>query len=180
MKYLILATKLLVFTYLGYLVYFFLTTDGPAAPGYHPPFFLWLLDTMNLFIHEAGHFFLKPLGMWVYIFGGSFVQCFLPLALVIVTWRQNPAHVPYPAFWFGENLINVSYYVRDAPYKHLRLLASGLIHDWNWLLSGNLDSAEWIGNMVWDAGALACTIAIGFGVYYAVRSFVRPPEAVEE
>src|SRR6266545_5228189 len=136
MKHITLALKLLVLVYLGSLVYFMLETGGPAEGGYHPPFSLFVLDTINLFIHEAGHFFLKPFGMWVYILGGSFIQCVIPLMLAIVTWQQNIAHVAYPAFWFGENLINVSYYVRDAPYKHLRLLASGLIHDWNWLLSG--------------------------------------------
>ena len=146
MKYAALIAKVLVFTYLGYLVVFFMLTDGPATPGYHPPFILWLLDTMNLFIHEAGHFFIRPFGMWIYIFGGSFVQCFLPLTLAVVTWRQSPEQVSFPAFWFGENLINVSYYIKDAPDKHLRLLAAGLIHDWNWLLSDNLDSAEWMVN----------------------------------
>ena len=180
MKYLILILKILVFVYMGYLVAFFLTTDGPAASGYHPPFVLWSLDTMNLFIHEAGHFFLKPLGMWMYIFGGSFVQCFLPLALAVVTWRQSPAQVPFPAFWLGENLINVSYYIKDAPYKHLRLLAAGLIHDWNWLLSNNLDSAEWMGGAVWGLGIMICVVAVGVGVYYAVKNYMDFQEPVEE
>ena len=89
--------------------------------------------------HEAGHFFLRPFGMWIYIFGGSFMQCFLPLLLTFLSFRQTPMMVAYPAFWFGENLVNVSYYIKDAPYKHLRLIAAGLIHDWNWLLSGNLE-----------------------------------------
>jgi hypothetical protein len=171
MKYFILVLKLLLFVYLGYLVSFFLTTEGPAVAGYHPPFVVFIIDTINLFIHEAGHFFLKPLGQWIYIFGGSFVQCALPLLLAIVVWRQNPAHAAYPTFWFGENLVNVSYYIKDAPYKHLRLIAAGLIHDWNWLLSGNLDSAETIGDVVWGLGLIACVASLIAGVFYAVRSF---------
>jgi len=170
MRHAVFILRLLVLLYLGYLVYFFLTTNGPAAPGYRPPFFVWVTDTINLFIHEAGHFFLRPFGMWIYIFGGTFVQCLLPLALAIVTWRQNVAQVPYPAFWFGENLINVSYYIKDAPHKDLKLLAAGLIHDWNWLLSGSLDSAEMLGGVVWCAGVLICVGAVGAGVYFAVRS----------
>lgn len=171
MKHLLLITKLIVLVYFSYLMYFFLTTEGPAAPGYHPPFVVFIVDTINLFIHEAGHFFLKPFGRWVYVFGGSFVQCALPLLLAIVVWKQNPANVVYPAFWFGENLINVSYYVRDAPYKHLRLIAAGLIHDWNWLLSDNLDSAETIADLVWGAGMVGCVVALVAGVFYAVRSY---------
>ncbi len=180
MKYAILASKLLVLTYLSYLISFFLTTDGPASAGYHPPFLLRLIDTINLFIHEAGHFFLRPFGMWVYIFGGSVVQCLLPLALVVVTWRQNPAHACYPAFWFGENFINVSYYIKDAPYRHLRLLASGLIHDWNWLLSDNLDSAEWIGTTANDLGIVICAAAIGWGAYSAVRGILDTRQTIPD
>ncbi len=171
MKYFILTLKMLVIMYFGYLVTFFAETEGPAVAGYHPPLFLWIVDTINLFIHEAGHFFLKPLGQWIYVFGGSFVQCALPLLLAIVVWRQNPANVAYPAFWFGENLVNVSYYIKDAPFKHLRLIAAGLIHDWNWLLSDNLDSAETIGDIVWGVGIIVCVATLAAGVYYAVRSF---------
>jgi hypothetical protein len=180
MKHILLILKLLGLAYFSYLVYFFLTTDGPAAPGYHPPFFLWVADTINLFIHEAGHFFLKPFGMWIYIFGGTFVQCFLPLALAIVTWRQNVMQIPYPVFWFGENLINVSYYIKDAPYKQLKLIAAGLIHDWNWLLSGSLYSAETIGEVVWGVGVTVCVVAVGAGAYYAVQGFREFTEEVED
>jgi hypothetical protein len=171
MKHFALVIKLLLFAYLGYLVWFFLTTDGPVDRSYAPPFFLWILDTINLFIHEAGHLFLKPFGMWIYIFGGSFIQCALPLLLAIVTWRQNVTQLTYPAFWFGENLINVSYYIRDAPYKHLRLLAAGLIHDWNWLMGDSPEAAETIGTIVWGAGIFICVAAIGAGVYFAIQRF---------
>ena len=170
MKYPLLILKLLVFAYLGYFIYFFLTTDGPASPVYNPPFLVWVIDTINLFIHEAGHFFLKPFGMWIYILGGTFVQCFLPLLLAIVVGRQNMINIPYPAFWFGENLINISYYIKDAPHKHLKLIAAGLIHDWNWLLSDYLDSAEILGDVAWVCGLVVCVAALVTGVYYAVRS----------
>ena len=171
MKHTLLILKLLLLTYLGYLVYFFVTTHGPAGFDYRPPFVLFVIDTINLFIHEAGHFFTKPFGMWVYIFGGSFVQCFLPLLLTAVVARQNIANAAWPAFWFGENLINVSYYIRDAPYKQLKLIAAGLIHDWNWLMSDSLDSAETLGVLVWGCGVVVCVASVGAGVYYAVCSF---------
>ena len=180
MRHAILIVKLVVLAYLGYLIYFFLATGGPAVAGYHPPFVLFVVDTINLFIHEAGHFFLRPFGKWIYVFGGSFVQCALPLALALVVWRQNPANVAYPSFWFGENLVNVSYYIKDAPYKHLRLIAAGLIHDWNWLLSDNLDYAGTIGNIVWGAGVLGCTAAVVAGVLYAVRSYSEDSVSVAD
>ncbi len=171
MKHTLLILNLLLLAYLGYLVYFFISTDGPAGFGYKPPFALFILDTINLFIHEAGHFFLRLFGMWVYIFGGSFMQCFLPLLLALVVARQSMANAVWPAFWFGENLINVSYYIRDAPYKQLKLIAAGLIHDWNWLMSDSLDSSETLGLLVWICGLVICIASVGAGAYYAICSF---------
>ncbi len=174
-----LIFKIILLSYLAYLLYFLATTDGPAGFDYHPPFALFILDTINLFIHEAGHFFLRLFGMWIYVFGGSFFQCFVPLLLLIVTWRQNPSQTPYPAFWLGENLVNVSIYIRDAPYRHLRLIAKGVIHDWSWLLSDNLDSAETLGVIVFICGLLICAAGLVAGFYFVVRSFREDAVAVE-
>ncbi|MFN0158110.1 MAG: hypothetical protein ACKVRP_08590 [Bacteroidota bacterium] len=167
----ILLVKLFLFAYLGYLFWFLLTSEGPAAPAYNPPFVLWVLDTINLFIHEAGHLFLRPFGMFIHIIGGSFFQCFTPLALLVVTWRQNVSQIAYPAFWFGENLVNVSYYIQDAPYRKLKLIARGLIHDWGWLLAGRKEMAAPLSQVVFWVGILICVAAIGVGIYYAIRDY---------
>ena len=163
--------KLLVIAYCGYLCYFLLTGYEPAQPGYSPPFALWVLDTINLFIHEAGHLFFKILGQWLYILGGSLVQVLLPLALLVVVWRGNVSQIWYPGFWLGESMVNVSVYIKDAPYRRLKLLAQGLIHDWNWLLNGDQGSAEFLGGTVYWLGVLICAAALGAGVCYAVRDF---------
>jgi len=109
--------------------------------------------------------------MWLYILGGSLVQVLLPAALFIVSLRQSPQYAVYPGFWTGENLVNVSAYIRDAPFMKLKLIAAGLIHDWNWLLGGNLDMASSLGTGVFIAGLLTCTGSIAAGVYYAIRSY---------
>jgi hypothetical protein len=163
--------KLLVIAYCGYLCYFLLTGYEPAQPGYSPPFALWVLDTINLFIHEAGHLFFKILGQWLYILGGSLVQVLLPLALLVVVWRGNVSQIWYPGFWLGESMVNVSAYIKDAPYRRLKLLAQGLIHDWNWLLNGDQGSAEFLGGTVYWLGVLICAAALGAGVCCAVRDF---------
>jgi hypothetical protein len=171
MRYALLAIKLVIFAYLAYLLYVLATGYEPQSTINRPPFVIFILDTIDLFIHEAGHFFLRPFGMFIYILGGSLVQCLLPLALALVTWRQNVTQLVYPGFWLGENLVNVSVYIKDAPYKQLRLLARGLIHDWNWLLADNLDSAEPIGEIVFILGLLVCFASIGAGVFFAVQKF---------
>jgi hypothetical protein len=166
-----LLFQLFVLIILGYLFLFLLTDYHPELPSFRPPFPLFVLDTINLFVHEAGHFFFKLFGQWIHVVAGSLFQVLLPLALLVVTIRENPAFCSYPGFWVGESMINVSAYIKDAPYRQLKLIARGLIHDWNWLLSDNLDAAEPLGETVFVLGLMICAASICAGVYFAVRSY---------
>jgi hypothetical protein len=166
----ILAAKLLLYAWLGWLLFYLAVDYTETAQKVTPPFVLFVLDTINLFIHEAGHFFFRIFGQWLHILGGSLMQCLLPLALLVVTWRQNVHQIPWPAFWLGESMVNVSVYIRDAPVRHLKLIASGLIHDWWWLLKDNLDLAEPLADGVFLLGLMVCAGAVGGGVWLA---FVR-------
>ena len=173
--------KLLALGVLCYLL-FFLLTGYTTAPGRtSPPVFIFVIDTINLFIHEAGHLFLKPFGMFLHILGGSLIQCLLPLALLITAWRQDPAHAVWPAFWLGQNLVNVSVYIQDAPYRKLRLIAKGLIHDWGWLLAGKVEYAAPLSQAVYWTGILICAGSIVAGLYWAVAAYresLAPPMPV--
>jgi hypothetical protein len=180
MKYIVLVFEIVVLFYLGSLTWFLATGFEPALPGYRPPFGLFVMDTINLFIHEAGHAFFKVFGQWIHIVAGSVVQCLLPLALLIVTWRENVSQIAYPAFWLGESMVNVSAYIQDAPYRQLRLIAKGLIHDWWWLLRDNLDLAEPLGGTVYVTGMIICIGALSAGVYFAVRRFRIDAPALRE
>ena len=171
MKHLWLVLKLLLLLYISYLVYFLITSYDPTSPAFRPPFFLWVIDWMNLYIHEAGHFFFMIFGRWMHFLGGSLFQCLVPLALLIVMWRQNRSYAYLSAFWLGENMINVSVYIRDAPYRRLHLIGKGLIHDWNWLLAGNLESAEPIADTVFFFGIILCIFAVLAGIFFAFYDF---------
>jgi hypothetical protein len=167
----ILTAKLLVIGYLGWLLVYLLTEYTPAHPGFHPPFALWLLDTIDLFIHEAGHLFFRIFGQFIYVLGGSLFQILLPLSLLVVVWRQNVTQIWYPGFWLGENMVNVSVYIQDAPDRKLKLIASGLIHDWYWLLNGDRDSAEILGGIMYWLGILIIAGSLGAGVFFAIRDY---------
>lgn len=174
MKHFFFACKLIVFAYAAYLVWFLAFEYYPADPlGFRPPFVLWVIDTINLFIHEAGHLFFRLFGQTLYILGGSITQCLIPLALAFVTWREKPQQVGYPLFWFGENLVNVSVYIADAPYRNLKLIKEGLIHDWHWLLSDNLELAEPMGFVVRGLGLMVCAGSLLLLIVAAVRAFRR-------
>ncbi len=162
---------LVIHGYLAYLLYFLITGYHPAEPGYHPPFTVFVLDTVNLFIHEAGHFFLRPFWMWLYVLGGSLFQMLIPAALLIVSLRETPRYAGYPGFWLGENLVNVSAYVKDAPFMRLKLIAKGLVHDWNWLLNGDPDVAAFLGTSVFVAGLLICTASVVTAIFFAACTY---------
>jgi hypothetical protein len=164
---------LLFWCYVGYLTVFLMTSYTPVLPGYNPPFALFVLDTINLFIHEAGHLFFRIFGMWVYVIGGSFFQVALPAALLVVTARQNLHQIGLPGFWVGENMVNVSVYIRDAPDKHLKLIARGLIHDWNWLLAGNLEAAEPLADIVFMFGILLCIASVATGIGFLLHGYLQ-------
>jgi len=163
--------KLLVFAYLARILFFLAFSYHPATPEYDPPVVLFMIDTINLYIHEAGHFFLKPFWMWLEILGGSLFQVLVPFALAIVTFRETPHRVAYSGFWMGESMVNVSAYIRDAPYMKLKLIASGLIHDWNYLLGGNTAAAAFIGWTVFGVGIAVCIASLSLGIFHAVRDF---------
>ncbi len=160
--------------YLGYLTIRMATGDAPQTPDRDPPAVLWIMDLINLYIHEAGHFFFSPFGRFLHILGGSLFQVLLPLSLAVVTFHEAPHHTAYPLFWTGESLVNVSPYITDAPAMKLPLIARGLIHDWNYLLQGRLDWAGPLGEAVFLLGIITCTTAIGGGIYFAIRQYSQP------
>lgn len=174
----LLSFKLLLWGYLAYLLVFLATAYDPSDPaGYDPPFLLFVLDWVNLFIHEAGHLVFRIFGQWMHMIGGSVFQVILPLALAVVSFRQNVARAALPLFWTGESMVNLSVYIADAPYKQLKLIAKGLIHDWNWLLADNLEAAGPLSMSVFGIGVLLCFLSVVTGIWFAVMAYREPTGA---
>ncbi len=172
MRYILLSLKLLLYGYLAYILYILAFEYEPANSAFHPPFLLFVVDWVNLFIHEAGHLFFKLFGRFIYILGGSLMQVLLPALLAVVTWRQSRLRgIGLPLYWTGENMVNVSIYIRDAPYQRLHLIGKGLIHDWHWILNGDPDVSELLGDAAFGIGLLVCAAALGLGVWSAVAMF---------
>jgi hypothetical protein len=106
----------------------------------HPPIGQapWIfLDNLNLLIHEAGHWIFLPFGQFMYILGGSLNQCLIPaIFLGYFSYYHDWAGCSFTAFWLGDNLVNVSYYIGDAQTMALPLLGGDTSgHDWHNLLS---------------------------------------------
>ncbi|MGH1365716.1 MAG: hypothetical protein ACRBF0_19300 [Calditrichia bacterium] len=110
-----------------------------------------ILGYADLIIHEAGHFFFSFFGEFMHFLGGTLMQLIFPILLIVHFFINGyRTAVQLFVFWLGQNLINISVYVADAPYQRLQLLGNGR-HDWAYML-GRLDlisSAELLGNMIW-------------------------------
>jgi len=136
------------------------------------PFVLWVIDTIDLFIHEGGHFFFSFFGTFIYIMGGSLMQVVLPSLSIYVFLKSSSRSLIGTLYWLGHNMINVSVYMGDAPYRRLPLLGgdkSG--HDWYQIFNrvGMMDSAEAISSVVLVVGIISCCSAIGTAVYFLVK-----------
>lgn len=119
-------------------------------------------------------------GEFIGILGGTIGQLFVPAAFTVYFILQgSPFSSAVTAFWFGQSMINVSVYVKDARAMDLQLVSIGgggdAIHDWHWLLSkvGLLARDQLVGNLFYGAGVL---IMLGAVLYAFACTRARPGE----
>jgi hypothetical protein len=170
--------KLFVYLWLSYFFFQAATAFIEYIPGKPWPFMLIIFRTFTFLpIHEAGHFLFMFFGRTLYILGGSFWQIMFMVLWFIIALRQKSQVAPFPLFWVGENMMDVSLYMRDAPLRQMPLLGghkSG--HDWHNLFTewNMMDSAETFADIMYYLGCIICLAAIIAGVTLAVRSFLNP------
>jgi hypothetical protein len=152
---------------------YYLATDYQTFPGraHNMPFVVWTIDTIDLFIHEAGHLVFRIFGRLLYFMGGSLFQIILPAAAVVVFGKNNLHLLPFTLYWMGQSTVNVSIYIGDAPYQHLQLISRHLLHDWHWIFQ-NLDmmeDAETVASCVNILGLILCCAGIGIGIWLVIQ-----------
>lgn len=127
---------------------YFLLVDFQAGGWAGAP---WLLfHSLDLIVHEAGHFFFRFFGETMMTAGGSLLQILLP---AIVAWSAlswgSRGGFQLGMFWLGQSLVDVSVYAADAYARQLPLIGglSSDHHDWYNLLApiGWLEHAEAVG-----------------------------------
>lgn len=95
------------------------------ADGYLP-----VLDDANLAFHHAGHALFGLLGPTARLYGGTVVQLFFPVAVVLSFWaRRYPPGFVFGSAWLCQNLLHVAREVADARARVLPRL-NGHAHDW--------------------------------------------------
>lgn len=94
----------------------------------------WLLNAVDLAIHETGHLAFGFFGEFTMFLGGTLLQLLLPSAFVIHFLRRSDRYAAGVALWWvAQNFWNVSVYVADARSQLLPLVGGGE-HDWAYLL----------------------------------------------
>jgi hypothetical protein len=161
--------------FICYLTYSLATDYQANETRNHASFVIWVIDTIDLFIHEAGHLFFGVFGKFIGMLGGSLFQVLIPISVVIVFGRSNLKSIPFSLYWTGQSIINVSIYIGDAPYQHLQLISRGAIHDWRWLLNnaGLMEYAGDISGIVNFIGLFTCCVGIIIGFYVAIKDCYR-------
>ena len=171
MKKTLIALNLLVLIVLAYYSYY-LATDFMTPHGRRDmPFFVFVLDAINLFIHEGGHGIFRVFGKFMHFLGGTLMQIIIPVtALVVLLRTAGTRTLLATLFLLGQNLLDIAVYIEDAPKQQLTLISRYAMHDWRWLLGymGNLDSAGDIAAVVTFFGDASLVAAIGFGAYFLV------------
>jgi hypothetical protein len=124
---------------------------------------LSLVHMVDLVFHEAGHVIFGLFGRFLGALGGSLNQVLIPAGCTgYFLWHRQPAAAAVALFWAGESILDVAVYVADGRDMKLPLLAEGLTHDWNWILSelSLREQAEPIGRVVFLLGALVLLAAV--------------------
>ncbi len=146
--------KIFIFLLISYWTYKLLFIPRPYI----------FLDNVNLLIHESGHLIFGFAGELIMLLGGTITQLLIPL-LFGKYFLSNRKYFEslFCLFWLGDNLINVSTYIKDAQSMTLDLVGGG-IHDWNAILTkvNLLNNNYIIGMFVFSLGILSLFVSFIF------------------
>jgi hypothetical protein len=139
------------------------------------------MHLVDLVFHEAGHPLFGVFGEFLGALGGSLNQVLVPAVCTgYFLWHRQHAAAPVALFWTGENVVDVAIYVADGRDMRLPLLAQGLTHDWNWILSqlSLRNHAEPIGRVVFLLGIAVLLAALALLALDLRRAAGRPAPGV--
>lgn len=142
----------------------------------HPHYSSLFDMSLNLGIHELGHYVFAPFGDFLEIAGGTILQCAAPVVAMYFCYRNRQYFLIAVCFgWLSTNFYNVAIYVEDARQLALPLVSPGgpdiIIHDWNNLLArtGMLQHDLTIGFLFRAAGFISMMICLAGGIYLLCR-----------
>ena len=140
----------------------------------------WLLHSVNLVFHEAGHVFFSPFGRFLHVLGGTLGQLIIP-AVVICTflWQSDTFGGAVGAWWLGESFLDIAPYINDARAGQLMLLGGVTgsevedYHDWEVLLTklNMLQHDQTLARLAFSTGSLLMLAAMLWGCWLLWKSW---------
>ena len=142
-----------------------------------------ILSSINLAVHEFGHYLFLPFGEMMNILGGSLFQVVFPLAFVWYFLYGKEQHRDKHAamvclWWCSINVLSVAIYAADARAGQLMLLSGATGeddpegHDWRNLFSmwGVLNRDTVYAGRMRGVAFLMCVTSIAVALYLAWNS----------
>lgn len=135
----------------------------------YPPilgFLFFIINTITLLIHEAGHTIFGVFGWnFLAILGGTLMQLLIPFSILITAWWKHQIIVAQTMwFWLGFSWMDTAAYCADAKFQNLPLIGNlpKSAHDFSNLLSmtGLLDQYRFIAWIFFSVGIICFLIAL--------------------
>ncbi len=182
MKYILPGFKTLIFLYMAWLLTYCAFVYPHVVQKVQPPFAVFLLDTVTLIIHEAGHFFFSFFGRLLYMMGGTIFQVIFPLFLAGWVWYNYRPWTFFMLYWVGHSLVNGSVYIADAQKMQLQLISKGALHDWYYIFQSfnALGAADEVAGIVYFSGVVVMIMALSHGISYLIMDYRNAFLGIEE
>ena len=95
----------------------------------------WIISSLNILFHEAGHWIFFVFGDFIHALGGTLGEVMIP---GIVTghfyWRNNILGQLFGWWWLSTAFYSISIYASDARAMVLPLIGGPGGHDWFYML----------------------------------------------
>ncbi len=137
----------------------------------------YLMDSVDLPIHETGHLVFAAFGDVMQFLGGTLFQLIVPAVFAGYFFKRNDKHAGFSCMWWvAQNFWNISVYIADARSELLPLVGGGE-HDWAFLLGhfGWLNKDRVVSHDVWVVGVMVYVVAIGGAVLAALNAPAAAP-----
>ncbi len=86
--------------------------------------FYFLLDNLNLIMHEAGHSILGIFGWrFLTVLGGTLLQVLIPFLVFVFAWRNRQQFLAqFSLYWLGFSWLETAAYCGDAYLRQMPLI----------------------------------------------------------
>lgn len=124
----------------------------------------WIISSLNIFFHEAGHWIFGIFGRFIGVLGGTLGELLMPSIFIVYFYahRNIPGQV-FGWWWLSTAFYSVAIYMADARAQVLPLIGGPGGHDWLYLLgtTGLLDCDTFLSKIV-------IIIALSISIYMII------------